>query len=62
MMIIWIIISSCSFVLCGMQLSLILVNLQDEKPVDFWQYVWTTTLFVLGMIFFISTIGKASQL
>jgi hypothetical protein len=45
-----------------MQLSLIVVNLQDDKPVDFWQYVWTTTLFLMGMLFFISTIGKASQL
>jgi len=59
---IWMIISSISLILCGMQLSLIVVNLQDDKPVDFWQYVWTTTLFLMGMLFFISTIGKASQL
>jgi len=59
---IWMIISSISLILCGMQLSLIVVNLQADKPVDFWQYVWTTTLFLMGMLFFISTIGKASQL
>lgn len=62
MILIWMIISSISLILCGMQLSLIVVNLQDDKPVDFWQYVWTTTLFLMGMLFFISTIGKASQL